>query len=64
VESAKKNNLATGRLLRKNLTASTVKKLVSELGPRYQGRKGGYTRITRMAARKRDGAPMAVIELV
>lgn len=61
---AKTNNVATVRLLRKSLTPDTLKKLITEIGPRYRSRQGGYTRITRVPVRSRDGAPMAVIEFV
>jgi large subunit ribosomal protein L17 len=41
-----------------------VTKLFNELGPRYQTRPGGYTRILKMGFRVGDNAPMALVELV
>jgi len=41
-----------------------VTKLFNELGPRYQTRPGGYTRILKMGFRVGDNAPMAFVELV
>ena len=41
-----------------------VAKLFETLGPRYEERNGGYTRVLKAGFRHGDNAPMAVIELV
>ena len=41
-----------------------VKKLFDVLGPRYEGRPGGYCRIMKAGFRYGDSAPVAVIEFV
>jgi large subunit ribosomal protein L17 len=41
-----------------------VKKLFEVIGPRYQARAGGYTRVLKAGFRYGDSAPVAVIEFV
>ncbi|MBF1050653.1 MAG: 50S ribosomal protein L17 [Peptostreptococcaceae bacterium] len=41
-----------------------VKKLFSEIAPKYEERNGGYTRIIKLGERRGDSAPMSILELV
>ena len=62
---AKKPTVANKRLAFDRLRSrDSVTKLFGELGPRYQTRPGGYTRILKMGFRVGDNAPMALVELV
>jgi len=62
---AKKDSLANKRLAFNRLRdRDSVVKLFAVLGPRYQTRPGGYTRILKMGFRVGDNAPMAFVELV
>lgn len=45
-------------------TELPVKKILEVLGPRYQNRAGGYTRIIKIGRRQGDAAPVVQIELV
>ena len=62
---AKEATVANRRLAFSRLRdRDVVVKLFNELGPRYQARPGGYTRILKMGFRVGDNAPMAFMELV
>ena len=60
VDSVANRRLAFARL-RDN---EAVGNLFTMLGPRYQGRPGGYLRILKCGFRAGDNAPMAYVELV
>ena len=62
---SKRGDLHARRLAHARLRDDTMtKKLFEVLGPRYEGRAGGYCRIMKAGFRYGDSAPMAVIELV
>ena len=62
---AKQNDLAAYRQALGFITKEDVaKKLFQELGPKYAGRDGGYTRVVRIGPRRGDAAEMAIIQLV
>ncbi|HET8906094.1 MAG TPA: bL17 family ribosomal protein [Ktedonobacterales bacterium] len=43
---------------------TTVKKIFEQFVPRFSGRNGGYTRITKLGARRGDGAHIVRLDLV
>jgi large subunit ribosomal protein L17 len=62
---AKQDNLASRRQAAAFLlTKDAVTKLFDKLGPRFNQRNGGYTRIVKLGWRKGDGAETAKLELV
>jgi len=65
IGTARANDLHARRLVAAKLyDEQVVRKLFSDLVPRYQNRPGGFTRMVKLMPRRGDGAPMAQIELV
>src|SRR3989344_8503446 len=59
-----RNGEASFRLIEPFLTKPAALKMVSNIGPRFSKRQGGYTRIFFAGNRIADNAPVAVIEFV
>ncbi|MCB0974956.1 MAG: 50S ribosomal protein L17 [Actinobacteria bacterium] len=65
ITKAKKGDVHNARLIVAAIRDKDVaNKLMSDIGPRYKDRNGGYTRILKLGPRPGDNAPMARIELV
>ena len=53
----------------KDMAHPVIEKLFREIAPKYdariqEGKKGGYTRMVKLGARRGDAAPMVVLELI
>lgn len=64
ITRGKSKNLSARRYLHQRLDPKNAKKVYDILGPRYQSRSGGYSKILKTPSRKSDGADMAIIELI
>lgn len=63
ITAAKEKKLAQNRVLASRVTRD-ISKLLSEIGPGFAERSGGYTRIVKIGPRLGDGSPMARLELL
>lgn len=63
ITRGKTPGLTTIRILTRDLPRNAVKKITEVLGPRYQTRPGGYTRIIH-AGKYKDGTQKVFLELV
>lgn len=61
---SKKDKLSRNRFLSTRLTSDVFKRLISEIGPGFNERSGGYTRIVKLGLRRGDAAKMARLELL
>ena len=65
ITMGKRDSMANRRVAFARLRdEAVVTKLFEDLGPRFNARAGGYTRILKMDPRPGDSAPMALMQLV
>lgn len=62
VTKAKKGDIASERLIRHDLGEKATKKLMTDIGPKFKDRKGGYVRVLRLGRRVSDGSEMSIVE--
>lgn len=65
VTRSKQSSLHTRRYLLSMLAnEASVKKLLTDLGPKYASRAGGYTRVIKLGRRAGDASVTAIIEFI
>jgi large subunit ribosomal protein L17 len=64
IHRAKSDSVVNRRIAAAIIGPALISRLFKEIGPKYKERKGGYTRIIKVGARKSDGASMAILELI
>jgi large subunit ribosomal protein L17 len=64
VTKARVGDLKAHSLLQPYLNAVALKKMMTDIGPRFKDRPGGYTRIIKMGPRLQDNASVVILEWV
>jgi large subunit ribosomal protein L17 len=65
ISIARVDSVASRRAIASKLGNNPIiPKLFKTVAPKYKDRKGGYSRITKLAPRMSDGSKMAAIELI
>lgn len=64
VTKGRTGTVAARRALVSEIGSIGATKIVKDIAPKYVGRAGGYTRITKLPARLSDGSLMAIVEFV
>ena len=65
ITTARGGDLHARRMVGREIQDNAIaRKLIDEIGPAFNGRPGGYTRILKLGSRRGDGAQEAIIELV
>ena len=64
ITKAKNSALHRQRIISSFLTPRAFNRLISEIAPGFSERTSGYTRITKLAMRRGDNAPMARFQLL
>lgn len=64
VTATKSSDLSSRRKIASSLVPNAFEKLISQIGPGFFTRPGGYTRIIKLEQRNGDAAPMARLEFV
>jgi large subunit ribosomal protein L17 len=62
VTKAKKGGNAAKLVIEKSLTKDAFDKLVKEIGPMFEKRAGGYTRLIKLGERFGDNSPVVIME--
>ena len=64
VTKAKTKESGAKQVLEKSLSREAFEKIIKEIGPRFEKRQGGYTRIVKLGERLGDNSPIVLMEWV